>query len=101
MKWLSVIAVTALCAGCGDKGSAPGANAADGAAAIAESAKGGAQTEARSTASAAPAIHEVTVPEGTKLRLDLASAVASDSSHVEEPVRATLREPVVVSGKTV
>jgi hypothetical protein len=102
MRWLSVVAVAVLCVGCGDKGPVPGADAAGGAAATAETASSnGAQTVAKPAAPAAPAFREVTVPEGTTLRLDLASAVASDSSHVEEPVRATLREPIVVSGKTV
>ena len=35
------------------------------------------------------------------MRLDLKSAVASDSSKVEDTVRAALRQPVVVDGQTV
>jgi hypothetical protein len=48
-----------------------------------------------------PSFREVTIPAGTTLRLDLASAVASDTSRVEDAVRATLRQPVAVDGGTV
>jgi hypothetical protein len=41
------------------------------------------------------------LPQGTALPLRLRSAVASDTSRVEEPVRAELREAVVVDGATV
>jgi hypothetical protein len=41
---------------------------------------------------------EVTVPAGTVLRLTLATPVASDTSHVEDAVRATLRSPVSAEG---
>jgi hypothetical protein len=40
----------------------------------------------------------VTLPAGTSLRLDLQSAVASDTSSVEDAVRASLREAVTVDG---
>ena len=41
---------------------------------------------------------EVTVPTGTVLRVTLATPVASDTSHVEDAVRATLRTPVTAGG---
>ncbi|OFW38600.1 MAG: hypothetical protein A3F70_05450 [Acidobacteria bacterium RIFCSPLOWO2_12_FULL_67_14] len=41
------------------------------------------------------------LPEGTQLLLELQSAVASDSSRVEDAVRASLREAVVIDGTTV
>ena len=44
---------------------------------------------------------EVTIPSGTTLRLDLSTAVASDSSDVEQPVTATLRSPVSINGQVV
>jgi hypothetical protein len=44
---------------------------------------------------------EVVIPAGTSLSLQLASAVTSDRSHVEDPVRATLRRGIVVDGVTV
>ncbi len=49
----------------------------------------------------APRFHEITLASGTRLQLELKTAVASDSSHLEDPVRATLRRPVVVDGETV
>jgi hypothetical protein len=66
---------------------------------------GNAATDSASSASAAalPAasIKEVTIPSGTTLRLSLQSAVASDTSRVEQPVRATLRSPVSINGQVV
>ena len=41
---------------------------------------------------------EVTLPAGTPLPLRLATAVASDTSSVEDTVRATLREDVQIDG---
>jgi hypothetical protein len=41
---------------------------------------------------------EVTLPAGTVLPLELSSAVGSDTSHVEEQVRATLRRSVSSNG---
>ena len=45
-----------------------------------------------------PAYREVTIPAGTILPVELTTAVASDSSHVEDQVRGTLRAPVTVDG---
>lgn len=44
---------------------------------------------------------ELTIPAGTALALELTSGVSSASSQVEDAVRATLRKPVVVSGREV
>jgi hypothetical protein len=41
---------------------------------------------------------ELTVPEGTKLAIELITPVNSDSSRVEDQVEATLESPVVVDG---
>ena len=49
-------------------------------------------------APAAPRFREVTLPAGTTLRLRLQSAVASDTSSVEDTVRAALRQAVSVDG---
>jgi hypothetical protein len=46
-------------------------------------------------------VREFTVPDGTALRLDLVTPLDSDSSRVEDTVRATLREAVRVDGTTV
>lgn len=43
----------------------------------------------------------MTLPAGTTLRLELTSAVASDTSKVEDAVRAALREAVSLDGQTV
>jgi hypothetical protein len=45
-----------------------------------------------------PVVREFTIPDGTSLRLDLVTPLDSDSSRVEDTVRATLREAVTVDG---
>jgi hypothetical protein len=49
----------------------------------------------------APRFHEVTVPANTALPLELLTAVSSETAQVETPVRAKLRQAVVVDGFTV
>lgn len=91
-NWLTVFAVAGFCAGCGGTDEAtPGATVAG--AAVAET-----SVEA---AAPAPQYREVTLPAGTALRLQLRSAVASDSSRVEDAVRAELHQAVSVDGATV
>ncbi len=41
---------------------------------------------------------EVTIPAGTILKVNLNTAVGSDTSRVEDPVRGTLRSPVTIGG---
>ena len=53
---------------------------------------------ATNAAPKAPEYREVTIPEGTVLPLELKTSVSSDGSNVEDPVRATLRSPIVVDG---
>jgi hypothetical protein len=48
-----------------------------------------------------PKYKEVTLAEGTMLGLRLDTAVASDTSKVEDPVRAVLRQAVTVDGREV
>jgi hypothetical protein len=57
-------------------------------------------TPAPAARPAAPAIdyRELTLPAGTILPAELSTAVASDSSNVEDPVKATLRAPVTIDG---
>lgn len=52
----------------------------------------------KSAAAAEPAYREVTVPAGTVLPLNLNSSVGSDTSNVEDPVRATLRRAITIDG---
>jgi len=55
-----------------------------------------------SSAAVAPAgAREIELPEGTALAVELQTAVASNSSDVEDPVEAIVAEPVVVNGETV
>src|SRR6187455_1068751 len=95
MRLLNLLAVAALCAACG-KQSTP-ANAAAAASAATEDAV----PAASAVAAAKPRLREVTIPAGTTLRLTLQSAVASDMSHVEDSVRAELRQAVSVDGTPV
>jgi hypothetical protein len=45
-----------------------------------------------------PTFREVTIPAGTTLPLTLRTSVGSDTSNVEDQVRATLRTPIRVQG---
>lgn len=62
---------------------------------------GTAAAETSAPAARAAQYKEITIPSGTTLRLDLSTAVASDTSNVEQPVTATLRSPVSVNGQVV
>jgi len=48
-----------------------------------------------------PTLKEVTIPSGTMLNVTLESAVASDTSKVEDSVRGKLAKPIVIDGTTV
>lgn len=58
-------------------------------------------TSAAKPAARVPEYRNVILPAGTALPLKLASPVASDTSQVEDAVRATLREGVTVDGEPV
>jgi hypothetical protein len=91
-----MLAAASLCVGCGGgEDSGPEAATATETTAKAE--------ESAATPATPPAaqIREVTLPAGTTLRLRLQSAVASDSSRVEDTVRAELSQAVVIDGATV
>ena len=87
----SLLAVVAMCAAC--SGSQPAADSDT--TAVADTSRPSAGRPA------APRFREVTLPVGTTLRLKLQSALASDSSQVEDTVRAELGQPVVEDGITV
>lgn len=91
MKVFNVLAVAAMTAACGS--GAPAENAA--------TPEGSATRPAVEAATGESVLREVTIPTGTTLRLKLQSAVASDSSRVEDTVRAELRQPVSIDGKAV
>ena len=48
-----------------------------------------------------PTLKEVTIPSGTTISVTLDTAVASDTSKVEDPVRGKLAKPIVIDGTTV
>ena len=99
MKWACIAGLTFGLAACN------GANAPENTTAVdTTGAAAGAATAPISAATSGPAtpvarFTEVTIPSGTTLRLALTSAVNSDTSRVEEPVRATLRSPVTINGQ--
>ena len=95
-KWLCALTLAGFCAACGSSTTDQPAT--------------GATTEEGTSPSTAaekeekpdlPTYREVTIPSGTTLRLDLQSAVSSDASQVEDTVRASLRQAVIVDGQTV
>jgi len=47
------------------------------------------------------AVHEVTIPAGTRLPIVMDTSVGSDTSRVEQPVRAHVSRAVIVNGQTV
>lgn len=55
-------------------------------------------TTTRNNAPLAPAYREVTVPAGTALPLELMTALSSESTTVETPVRARLKQSISVDG---
>ena len=93
MKWACALAVASLSVACGG---AP----TDGAPAANETSAAETSAAAPAARPAPPAIRQVTVPSGTTLRLDLTTPLASNTSKVEDAVRATLREAVSVDGRT-
>ena len=100
-KWLSAFTLAVVCVACGGSGTP---EAPEEASAAGEAASGSASAPAAAAATkkpAPPSFREVTLPEGTALRLELRSAVASDSSQVEDTVRATLRQDVTIDGQVI
>ena len=67
----------------------------------ASSAKTTPATAAKAPAAAQPAFREVTIPAGTSLPLSLTSAIASDTSAIEDAVSAELTRAIVVDGREV
>jgi hypothetical protein len=97
-KWLAVLTLAVACGACnGTQNGSSGASSDESATA----AEDGGTDAAAAGRKAIPVYREVTIPAGTTLRLDLASSIASDTSHIEDPVRATVREPLLLGGATV
>ena len=95
-KWmLATLAAATLTAGCGSSAS----EAPEGGAPDAATAEGGVNGAA--AAVGIPTYREVTLPAGTTLPLELKTAVASDTSNVEDSVRASLRRAITIDGQQV
>jgi hypothetical protein len=106
MKFAGVlITISFLSAGCSNgSGGAAIAGGTESAAAAtkAEAASAAAPAAVETPAKPpAPTFREVTLPAGTVLRVNLKSAVASDTSNVEDSVAGELRQAVVVKGQSV
>ena len=99
IKWLTVIAFAVTLVACAGSENASSTTESTDSTDASKDSTDSALTKA--VAKAIPIYREVTIPAGTTLRLDLASSIASDTSKVEDAVRATVREAVVVDGKTV
>ncbi len=96
-KWTYVIALTVGLAACSET-KAPESSLAEGGTTGAAGAPASAAANAPLSAAVSPRFAEVTIPAGTTLRLELKSAVGSDTSTVEQPVSASLRAPVTIDG---
>ena len=86
---------TAKTDGAGSNSTASSARGSSGHAANGDGTKAKAEDDAMSTAGM---YREVTIPAGTVLPLELKSSVASDTSKVEDQVRAALRRSVQIDG---
>jgi hypothetical protein len=96
LTWLTGVALAVTCVACTG---AEKTSSTEESAGSSEASTDSALTKA--VAKVIPVYREVTIPAGTTLRLDLSSSVASDTSKVEDPVSATVREAVVIDGKTI
>jgi hypothetical protein len=97
---LAVLAAATMTAGCGDR---PSDESPESAATDAAAGEGGVAGAAKKAAAAVgiPTYRDVTLPAGTTLPLELKTAVASDTSQVEDTVRATLRRAISIDGNQV
>jgi hypothetical protein len=106
-----LIVVVALGVACAQGGTPPPAAGNEGAGLQAAGSESGARNgdAARATESPAaaavgtaeapkPQFKEITIPSGTSLSLTLESGVASDTSKVEDTVRAKVAKPIVIDG---
>jgi hypothetical protein len=96
-NWFVAFAFAGFCAACGGSGSPENsATPASG-----EEGKTAAAAPAAAEKPAEPVYKDVILPAGTTLRLELKSSVASDTSKIEDPVRAVLRQPITIDGREV
>jgi hypothetical protein len=100
MRTLTLVLTAALAAAACDGRSrnSPADTRSDQAPDASPPAAAGTDTSVAGHANRSNARRDVTLPVGTRLPLRLETGVASDTSSVEDPVRATLREPVLIDG---
>ena len=93
--------VTACGTTAADSDAIPADTAVSGAAATEEQSRRPAQARPAAAKPALPRFREVTIPSGTTLHLTLTSAVASDTSQVEDAVSAEFSQAVTIDGRSV
>lgn len=113
VAWFVVVA--ALAVGCEQRSSQPGGTGQEASAPAGEGAQpGSAAAPAQQPGTSAPstldklvaavtpkaAFKEVTIPSGTAVNLTLETAIGSDSSNIEDPVRAKVSKPIMIAGLT-
>jgi hypothetical protein len=98
MRTRLLILSAALAAACGGEAAAPALDASNAAATKAAAAPAGNGDNAAARSASESSFREVTIPAGTLLAVELQSSVASDTSSIEDPVRARLRKPVMIDG---
>ena len=113
VTWFVVVA--ALAVGCEQRSSQPGGTGQEASAPAGEGAQlGSAAARAQQPGNSAPStldklvaavtpkaeFKEVTIPSGTAVNLTLETAVGSDSSSIEDTVRAKVSKPIMIAGLT-
>lgn len=96
-----VVGVVALSACSTTSADATDTSLAPGNTAAAETAKANVSKAPAVKNAAAPVYRDIVIPAGTTLPLSLTTALASDTSAVEDKVTATLTSPVAVNGRDV
>ena len=96
-KWVFVVALSVGLAACNGTKAPEDTLTSD--AAGTTGAVGTPSVASRVAEAVSPKYAEVTIPAGTTLRLELKSAVGSDTSTVEQPVSAELRNAVTIDGR--
>ena len=100
-KLASLLAIASICTACGGAQSPETAATTAGTTGETPGTAAASPVAKAVAAVAVPQYRDVTLPAGTTLKLELKSAVASDSSRVEDAVRASLRQAVTVDGTSV
>ncbi len=94
-----ILSVALSAAACGRTAAAPASDASNpGVPAAAPAADAAPPNANEKSPSPEPAFRELVIPAGTVLPVELQSSVASDTSSVEDPVRARLRKAIMIDG---